>query len=105
MTKYIKKYFFLIIILIITILTRFYLLDRIPIGISGDELLYAVEAKAIFLTGHDIGGTWNPLSAFIFHYPPNEHQAELPYFIQFLFSSWQHFSLFAIKFPLSLIHI
>jgi len=48
-------------------------LDRIPIGIGGDELTYVFNAKAIFLTGSDISGTWNPMSAFYFPLPSLYH--------------------------------
>jgi 4-amino-4-deoxy-L-arabinose transferase-like glycosyltransferase len=71
-----------ILIVVLASILRFLWLDKIPIGIGGDELTYVFNAKAIFLTGSDISGTWNPLSAFIFHYPAyTTPQAELPYFL------------------------
>lgn len=95
----------LITIIVLASILRFIYLDKIPNAISGDELLYAVTAKSIFLTGHDITGTWNPLSAFAFQYPPGEHQAELPYFIHLLFSSPFPFSLFLFKLPFALLSV
>jgi 4-amino-4-deoxy-L-arabinose transferase-like glycosyltransferase len=95
---------FLIIVLLATIL-RFIHLDTIPAAISGDELLYAITAKSVFLTGHDLSGTWNPLSAFLFQYPPGEHQAELPYFIHLAFAGLFPFSLFIAKLPFALLSI
>lgn len=93
-----------ILIFLITAFFRFAYLDRIPGAASGDELLYPITAKAVSLTGHDITGTWNPLSALIFRYPPNEQQAELPYFLQLLTAPFT-FSLFVMKIPFALFSV
>jgi len=37
--------------------------------------------RSIFLKWTDLTGIWNPLSIFAFHYPPDQTQAELPYFL------------------------
>ncbi len=79
--RFFTKWYALLSIIIIASLFRIILLDRIPAGVVQDELTYLLNAKAIFLTGTDITGTWNPLSIFIFHYPPGNIQAELPYFL------------------------
>lgn len=72
----------IILILLLASILRFLWLDKVPVAIGGDELTYVFNAKAMFLTGSDISGTWNPLSAFIFHYPAyTTPQAELPYFL------------------------
>jgi hypothetical protein len=92
-------------IICIAVFFRFVYLDKIPNSISGDELLYVTTAKSVFLTGHDLTGTWNPLSAFIFRYPPNEQQAELPYFIHLFFSAPFPFSLFLVKLPFALMSV
>jgi 4-amino-4-deoxy-L-arabinose transferase-like glycosyltransferase len=92
-------------IILLSAVFRFVYLDRIPTAVSGDELLYAITAKSIYLTGHDITGTWNPLSVFLFRYPPNEQQAELPYFIHLLFSAPFPFSLFLAKLPFALLSV
>jgi len=77
-----RELFLVILIVVLASILRFLWLDKIPIGIGGDELTYVFNAKAIFLTGSDISGTWNPLSAFIFHYPAyTTPQAELPYLL------------------------
>jgi 4-amino-4-deoxy-L-arabinose transferase-like glycosyltransferase len=83
-TKFIRKNIFLILVLLLASFLRIIWVNNIPIGINGDELVYIETAKAISLTGKDFTGTWNPISAFIFKYPPNEMQAELPYFLQLL---------------------
>ena len=92
-------------IILLAFIFRFTLLDRIPTAISGDELHYVLTAKSIWLTGHDITGTWNPLSAFFFQYPPGERQAELPYFIHLLFSAPFPSSLFLAKLPFALLSL
>ncbi len=101
--RFLKEYKVLIIIILLSSLLRFVGLDKIPTAITGDELLYAVTAKAVYLTGHDISGKWNPLSIFVFQYPPGEHQAELPYFIHLAFSGPFPFSLFMAKLPFALL--
>lgn len=61
---------------------RFLFLDRIPNAIGGDELNYILTAKAIWLSGSDITGNWNPISILWFQYPPGPSQAELLYILQ-----------------------
>src|SRR5678810_462193 len=94
-----NPYFFLALILGASL--RLFFLDRIPMGISGDELAYLFTAKIISITGHDITQLWNPLSAFIFQYPPHQlPQAELPYFLSLYY--WLPvvpFSLFFSRLP------
>lgn len=100
-----KRYIPIGLIVCIAVFFRFVYLDKIPNAITGDELLYAITAKSVFLTGHDLTGTWNPLSAFIFRYPPNEQQAELPYFIHLFFSAPFPFSLFLAKLPFAILSV
>ncbi|MCX6793685.1 MAG: glycosyltransferase family 39 protein [Candidatus Gottesmanbacteria bacterium] len=100
----VKRYIPLLCIVILASLFRFVYLNRIPNAISGDELLYAITAKSIYLTGHDISGTWNPLSVFLFRYPPNEQQAELPYFLHLLTAPFP-FSLYLAKLPFAIFSV
>jgi len=84
-----------ILIIVLASILRFLWLDKIPIGITSDELTYIFNAKAIFLTGSDISGTWNPLSVMLFHYPAyTTPQAELPYFLLTPVVGFLQFSLF-----------
>lgn len=92
-------------IIIVALFFRFFWLDRIPNAIGGDELAYVISAKSIVFTGHDLTGMWNPLSAFLFQYPPNEQQAELPYFIHLPFSGLFPFSLLTARFPIALFSV
>lgn len=99
-----KKYFPIILIFLIACVFRFASLDKIPTAISGDELLYSMTAKSVYLTGHDISGTWNPLSAFVFRHPPREEQAELPYFLHLLTAPFP-FSLLLAKLPFAILSV
>ncbi len=92
-------------IILLAVMFRFLYLGSIPNAVSGDELHYAITAKSIWLTGHDITGTWNPLSAFFFRYPPGEQQAELPYFLHLPFSGPFPFSLFLAKLPFAILSV
>lgn len=85
----------LIFIIIFSIFFRFILLDKIPTGLSNDELDYVLNAKAIFLTGSDISGTWNPLS---FTTPTSSFsQAEIPPLATFIAIGILPFSLLTSK--------
>lgn len=57
-----KNTLLLLLILFIASSTRFFLLDRIPSGITNDELQYILTAKSVFLTGKEINGLWSPYS-------------------------------------------
>jgi len=92
-----KQFIFLFVLLIGSLFLRVAWLDRIPSGISGDELLYVLEAKSVALTGRDLTGTWYPLSVFQFSYPPNELQAELPYLLNIPIVGLTSFSLFTAR--------
>lgn len=94
-----------IFILLFAAFLRFAHLNSIPNAITGDELHYAITAKSVFLTGKDISGTWSPLSAFFFRYPPGEQQAELPYVLHLVAGSAFPFSLFWAKLPFALLSV
>lgn len=105
MKKFLRTHISILFIIFLAIVMRFIALDKIPNGINGDEIIYPVTAKAVYLTGNDISGTWNPLSAFLFTYPKGERQAELPYFLHILFSGAFPFSLFTAKFPFAILSV
>ena len=88
----------LFLIIVLASVLRLLWLDKVPSAIGGDELTYIVNAKAMFLTGSDISGAWNPLSAFIFNYPAyTTPQAELPYFLFAPIVGFFNFSLLAAR--------
>ncbi len=94
------KFLPLFAIISLSLVLRLSLLDRIPIGISDDELDYILNAKSIFLTGKDISQTWSPFSLTI---PPYENpKAELPYILIAPFIGALNFSLLAARFPYAL---
>ena len=98
MLTILKKNFPILLILLIAFLIRFVWVDKVPNAVGGDELTYVVNARAMFLTGTDISGTWNPLSGFIFKYPAYTlPQAELPYFLIAPFVGLFGFSLFSVR--------
>ncbi|MFH1186552.1 MAG: glycosyltransferase family 39 protein [Candidatus Levyibacteriota bacterium] len=102
---FIKNNFLLILIVLLAVFLRFFLLDKIPSAIGGDELVYIITAKSLFLTGSDLSGTWKAFSIFFFNYPPGEIQAELPYFLFAPVVGFFNFSLFAARFTNALLSV
>ncbi len=92
-------------ILCIAALFRFLYLDRIPIAVSGDELVYPITAKSVAITGRDLTGTWNIFQSLIFQYPPNQHSAELPYFLHLPLSGWFPFSVITAHLPFAILSL
>ena len=74
---------------------RLLFLDRIPNTITPDELTYLLNIKAVILTGRGLMGVWNPWSVLLFHYPPGQIQAELPFFLYLPAVGFGAFSLFS----------
>lgn len=89
--------FSLVVIVALALFLRIIWLDKVPIGISDDELDYVFNAKAVFLTGKDITGTWNPL---LLTTPPLETpKGETPYLIVAPLIGPLPFSLFNARLP------
>ena len=97
--KALVSFFPLILVFLFAFLFRFIWLDKIPNAIGGDEIVYTLNAKASFLTGHDIFGTWFPVNGLLFRYPKGEAQAELPYILNSFFVGPTDFSLFNSRAP------
>src|SRR3989344_344152 len=72
-----KPYMIPILLFLIALTIRTILLDRIPTGIVNDNMIFVLNAKAFFYTGHDITGKWIPFS--LSPLPDEPAQAELPY--------------------------
>lgn len=85
----------LLIVILFSLFFRLIWLGVVPTGVSNDELDYILNAKALFLTGSDIGNTWNPLSLT----PPKSSfpQAEIPPLVTFLLIGILPLSLFTSK--------
>jgi len=92
-------------IILLAAILRFIYLDRVPTTITGDELTYVLQAKAIALTGKGMIGNWSPLSVFFFQYPPGQIQAELPYFLLLPVALLMKLSLLNIRLPYALLSI
>lgn len=92
-------------IILIASLFRFVYLDRIPNAITGDELIYPMTARFIAKTGTDITGTWTIWQALRFQYPPDQHQAELPYFLHLPLAYLPHQTLFTVHLPFALLSV
>ncbi len=88
---------FPVLLFLLSLFFRTIYLDRIPIGITSDELDYMINAKSVYLTGKDIGGTWSPFS---FTTPPFEiPKGELPYLYLAPIIGPFPFSLFMARLP------
>lgn len=75
--KFLKNNKIIILILILASILRLVLLDRIPTGISNDELHFVLNAKSVFLRFTSLSGAkWNPLS---FQTIPEEVSSETPF--------------------------
>src|SRR3989344_3421303 len=58
----IPLFVFTIFIACLSLFFRLLWLDRVPTGISNDELDNVLNAKAVFFTGSDLSGAWSPFS-------------------------------------------
>ncbi|MFA5026103.1 MAG: glycosyltransferase family 39 protein [Candidatus Shapirobacteria bacterium] len=75
--KFLKNNKIIILILILASILRLVLLDRIPTGISNDELHFVLNAKSVFQRFTSLSGAkWSPLS---FQTIPDEVSSELPF--------------------------
>lgn len=52
----------LFVIVVIALLVRVVLLDRVPTGLSDDEISYIQSSQSFFYTGKDLRERWSPLS-------------------------------------------
>lgn len=64
----------LLILIALALASRFLYLSKIPTSLHHDEMVYAVHAQSVALSGTDLTGTWNPLSLT----PVHPMFAELP---------------------------
>lgn len=103
--RIILKYLPMGLIVLVAFLLRFLYLDRIPNAIAGDELIYPLTAKSIVSTGTDISGGWHIWQALRFQYPPDQHQAELPYFIHLPLLSIFPLSLLTVHLPFAILSV
>jgi hypothetical protein len=95
-----KKYFyFLFIILLISLFSRTYLLNIIPTGMSDDEINFPLVSRSYFLTGKDLTEQWSPLSL---RKPPrtvNVPYGTTPYIMFSPYFGSVQFSMFTARIP------
>lgn len=92
----------LVIIVLLALTLRLVLLDKIPIGITDDELDFVLNAKAIFFTGKDLTGSWSPLSLST---PPGFPMSELSSLVVSPIIGLLPLSLFSARFPYAIISV
>ena len=98
-----KMSWFLAGIVILASIFRIALLDKIPTGISNDELDYILNAKSVYLQGSDISNTWNPFSLTT---PSSSFpQAEIAPLVMALFVGILPLSLFLSKLSYALVSV
>lgn len=101
-----KKNLFLILLIILAIIPRFALLDKVPNALNEDELHYVIDSKSFYLTGKDVYGEVTPLDILLFHSPKSEPlQAELQYFIETPVVGLFGFSLITIVFSNAILSV
>lgn len=103
--KVLSNFLPLILIVILASVLRLLWLDKVPSSIGGDELVYIFNAKAMYLTGHDVFGGWSPWQAFFFILPKGDASAELLYFLSFPFVGPFNFSLLTARLPGAILSI
>lgn len=55
-----KKIYIFGLVLVLSLATRLIWLGQVPTGIPSDVLDFVIEAKSIFMSGHDTSGKWSP---------------------------------------------
>ena len=90
-----KFLFSIFFIFLLSLLVRVIFLDRVPSGITNDEMDYILNAKSVFLSGSDISHTWNPLT---FTIPKSGNfEAEIPPLLTFWLIGPLPLSMFTSK--------
>jgi len=98
-----KNLILLLFVILLALFVRIIYLDRIPTGLSDDELLYALQSRAFFYTGKDLTDQWSPISM---DKPPSNviaPYARIPYILLSPYFSFVDFSLLTIRFPYAFI--
>ncbi len=99
MKRFLKLNFPLILVILCALFVRLVFLNIAPIALNHDEVTFVENAKAVFLTGKDLSGTWSPLSLTPISY--GFPMSELPFL---LVSPWGIFpsTLFWARLPYAL---
>lgn len=92
-------------VFVVGIILRFLYLDRIPGGLSDDELDYVLTAQSIFYSGKTLEGTFSPYS---FQPAPSDAKlpyARAPYMLLAPFAGLTHYGLMGAKIPYAVISV
>jgi 4-amino-4-deoxy-L-arabinose transferase-like glycosyltransferase len=98
-----KIILFISLILCIALFTRLILLDRIPTGMSDDELLYPLQSRSFSYTGKDLTEQWSTLSL---SKPPAgiiSAYGRVPYIMFSPYFANVHLSMFTSRLPYALL--
>jgi hypothetical protein len=101
MKKYLP-YIFLLSIIFGAFFLRFIYLDRIPTGMSDDEILFPLTARSFYFSGKDLTEQWSPFS--LQKPPENIIQVfgKVPYMLFSFYYAHVHLSLFTARLPYAL---
>jgi 4-amino-4-deoxy-L-arabinose transferase-like glycosyltransferase len=93
---------FLLLIVGIALAVRLVLLDKIPTGMSDDEILFPLSARSFFYTGKDLTEQWSPLS--LSKPPANIIQVfgKVPFMLFSPYFANVNLSMFSARFPYAL---
>jgi len=89
------------VIIIAALLTRFWRLSEVPTSLAHDEMIYAISAQSVALSGTDLTGTWKPWSLT----PVHANFAELPTVLMAPFFLLPLDSIVAAKLPFILMSL
>lgn len=88
-------------IVIAALVSRFWRVSEVPTSLAHDEMIYAINAQSLALSGTDLTGTWNPWSLT----PMHPLFAELPTIFMAPFSLLPIDSVVAVKLPFILMSL
>jgi len=93
---------FLLLIVGVALAARIVLLDKIPTGMSDDEILFPLSARSFFYTGKDLTEQWSPLS--LAKPPANIIQVfgKVPFMLFSPYFANVNLSMFTARFPYAL---
>jgi len=103
MGSFIRKYNFILLILIVAFVLRALFINYVAPGIGNDEMDFLVNAKAVWYHFSDIAGVWNPLSFTTIPY--EQPKSEILYLLLAPFIGPFSFSVLIARIPFILANI
>jgi len=89
--------------LLFALFARFILLEKIPTGMSDDEILFPLSSRSFFYTGKDLTEQWFPLSLTKPAINATQIYGKVPYILFSPFFGLVNFSMFTARFPYALL--